>query len=349
MAVLVDILLIVIAFGFIFEISKRYKKMSFFSSLFLMSSIIGTVYDTVGSGGDYDNYRYSFQHLVAGKIPEKEKLFYFVNVVFKNFTDNYAIVYYSYILFINLLIVYIIYKYSKNIELSLLIYIVMAGYSTASNITRQFCAVAIFTYSIKYLIRNEYYKYIIAGMIAFQFHSTAVVAFTIGLLVKVFTKKISENYIMYFIGINSLIVIEPIIRQIAIELLYEGYNNSTFEYGSNILHYVVQLFFVAIYIFSLSKKEIDEDTKLIINIATIASAFTLLSQNMVLYARIATYFNIFNAIAIPNVIIENNYIKERRILFYSIFLVIIIYYAMLTRGGFILESFIMDYFYNIFK
>lgn len=347
MEILVSILLIYLVISIFFNISTRYKKIIFYINVIIFTIITGTVYEKIGGGGDYDNYRNIFNGISSVNIPDKELGFYYLNLFIKKFTNDYFIAFFIFIFIINLLIISFIYRYSKNIELSLIIYVIMAGYIISTNITRQYISIAIYAYSIIYLLEKKYIKYILIGFLAFQFHVTALIPIILSLIVKIFNEKITKNYIIYFLLINSIIIIEPAIREIGIGIFFDIYENGVFFYGSNILHYVVQLAFVVFY--SINIKRINNyKTKFFINLATITSAFTLLSQNMVLYARMALYFNIFNAIAIVNIISENKNVKEKRVIYYCISIGLLIYYVLLTRKAFILESYIIEYLKDFF-
>lgn len=347
MEILVNILLIYLVISVLLNISTRYKKISFYINVIIFTIITGTVYEKIGGGGDYDNYRNMFNGIYSVNIPDKELGFYYLNLFIKNFTDDYSIAFFIFIFIINLLIIGFIYRYSKNIELSLIIYIIMAGYTTSINITRQYIAIAIYTYSIRYLLEKKYLKYIFMGFLAFQFHVTVLIPIILTIIVKIFNEKITKNYIIYFLLINSIIIIEPIIRKIIIDIFFDSYENGMFFYGSNIFHYIVQLAFVVFY--SINIKKINNyKTKLVINLSTITSAFILLSKSSVLYARIALYFNIFNAIAIVNIISENKNVKEKRVIYYCISIGLLIYYVLLTRKVFILESYIIEYLKDFF-
>ena len=343
MDILVSLLIIYLIINILFKLSSRSKKISFYIDVFILTVITGTLYERLGGGGDYDNYRNGFNNILTSVVPDKELGFYYLNLFIKRFTDEYSVTFFIFTLIINFLVLKIIYKYSKNIEFSLLMYVIMGGYITATNITRQFIALAIYVYSIQYLVDKKYIKYLIFGLIAYQFHTTAIVVVLLSLLIRIFNEKISKYYFMFFLIINITIVIEPIIRQIGMDLFYEGYENGTFFYGSNILHYLVQVAFVLFYMINIKKLSCDK-TKFFINLATMASAFTLLSRNMVLYARFASYFSIFHVLATVNVMSEIKSKEEYRLLYYCICVGLGVYYIMLTSKSFTLESHIIDYF-----
>lgn len=347
MEILIVLLIIYLMLGSIFNWDIKDKKICFCLNLLLLSIITGSFYDRVGSGSDYDNYRNIFNNISIENLPDKEIAFYYLNLMIKFFTDNFSIAFLCFMFITNFFILVFIYRYSKNIDMSLLMYVIMGGYVTSTNITRQFLALAIITYSVRYLIEKKYWMYILFSLVVIQFHTTALIPIFIFFLVSFFNERLYKNYLLYFICINALILIEPLIRKIGLELFYENYTDGFFNYGSNILHYIVQLAFIGFYIVNLKKIEC-KNTKLFINLATVTSAFTLLSRNMVLYARFAPYFNIFHVVAVANIVFSNRNIKEKRLFYYLIFIGLLIYYVLLTRKSLVFESIIVDYFRNMF-
>ncbi|MBS3200929.1 EpsG family protein [Turicibacter bilis] len=346
MEILFSLLLVYLILASVFNFSNKYPKMSFFLNLLLLSIITGSVYEKIGGGGDYDNYRNIFNSISLEKFPDKEIFFYYLNLLIKSFTDNFSIAFLCFMFIINFFILAFIYKYSKNIDMSLLMYVIMGGYITSTNITRQFIAIALVTYSIRYLIEKKYVMYILFCVLSVSFHTTAIIPIFTNFLISIFNEKIYKNYIIYFIFINCMIIVEPLIRKIGIEMFYENYSDGYFNYGSNILHYVVQLAFIGFYIINLRKVRC-ANIKLFINLATMASMFTLMSRNMVLYARFASYFNIFHVVAMVNILFYNRNIKEKRLFYYLIFIGLLVYYVLLTRKAFVFESSIVDYFRNL--
>lgn len=348
METLIGLLILYLTLGSILNWNIKNKKISFCLNLLLLSIITGSFYERIGGGGDYDNYRNIFNSISLENLPDKEIFFYYLNLLIKSFTDNFSIAFLCFMFIINFFILSFIYKYSKNIDMSLLMYVIMGGYITSTNITRQFIAIAIVTYSISYLIQKKYLTYIIFSIIAYSFHTTALAPILINFLINIFNEKIYKNYIIYFISINFLTIVEPLIRKIGIDIFYGNYEDGFFDYGSNILHYIVQLAFIGFYIVNLKKIEC-KNIKLFINLATMSSMFTLMSRSMVLYARFASYFNIFHVVAMVNIVFYNRNIKEKRLFYYLIFTGLLVYYVLLTRKGLVLESSIVDYFRNLYE
>lgn len=343
MELLVSLLLIYLVISLFIRLSKINKKISFYLNLIIMTITIGTIYEKIPSGGDFDVNRIGFNNVLSEPIPEKEVLFHFLKLSIRLITDNFYIAFFIFILIINYLILKMIYEYSNNIEASLIVYVIIGGYVMATNITRQFIAISIYFYSIKYLLKNKYLKYILLNIIALGFHNTSIIASLITLIIKRYNQRLFKYYNLYFIFINLIIFIEPIIRDIGINIFYDSYSDGSFFYGSSILHYIVQLALVIFYM--INKDNIKSDTnKFFVNLAMISLGFNLLAVKMVMYSRFAAYFNIFNPIVLVNIIENNKSLKEKRIFIYLVFILLITYYLLLTRKSFIFESHVVDFF-----
>lgn len=346
---LVVILILYLCFNMGIDFSKRFRKCSFVTYLIIITLILGTFYENPGLGGDYDNYRNIFIYLNPTNIPSDEYGFHFLNVIIKTYTDNFNIAFFIFMFIINFFILKTIYDNSKNVEFSILIYVMIGGYISAANIIRQFIAASIYFYSVKYLINKKYLIFILGAFIAFTFHTTVAVVVVITVIIYFFTDKLNKYYNIYFIVINSLIIIEPIIRKFGIEVIDKGYTESSFSYGSSIFHYLIQLIFIIFYY--INKENITSfKDKLYMNLAMISLGFMLLSNNMVLYARFSSYFNLFNILLMPTTFLSVKNIKENRIYIYIFILVCSGYFLLVTTKGINAYSgnHITDFFKNIF-
>lgn len=345
MFLLCNILLIYLLASMFIEFSKRYKKLSFFINWIFFSVITGSVYEAINGGGDYDNYRYFFKGIENAKKTDYDIGFYYLNLIIKQFTDNFHIAFIIFMLIINFFILITIYKFSENIELSLLMYVILGGYITASNITRQYLAASLYFFSIQFLLKKKYILYVYISLIAYSFHSTVLIPIILTVLIYKYSSLLKRYYLIYFFIINSLVIIEPIIRKIGVDFVDNGYSSNTFNYGSSILHYLVQLIFITFYYFNRDRIE-DEVDIFFINMAMLCLGFTLLSSKMVLYARIASYFNTFNLLGTVNIIYKCKNIKEKRIFAYFCLVGLIGYYFLLTSKGLFTSNYIIDYFKN---
>ena len=110
-----------------------------------------------------------------------------------------------YIIFLGTIILvpifYTIWKYSVNPILGISVYYAM-GFLTSTSIYRQWIAIAILTYSIKYIENRKLWKFLITVFIAFLFHRTAV---TFVIAYFVYGIKIDGKILVGSLGIGMLL------------------------------------------------------------------------------------------------------------------------------------------------
>jgi hypothetical protein len=235
--------------------------------------------------------------------------------------------------FITLLLIFrTIHKYSSRIELSLFLFISMYFYFSSFNIVRQYLAVAIVFYSIKYLLNQEFKKYLCCILLATTFHTTAI-------FVLVFYKFFRKNFtiVHYLIGMILSFCLLPLILPMinlvgSIYNKYEGYSTS-FNYGSSSLGL---LLIGSIFLFAILHKdklvELNKNNLIYINATFLALILQILGTDYVLISRIGTYFYIFTILLIPDFLLLFN--KYIRVTIYIGLLLIFFFYfdIQLIRG-----------------
>lgn len=323
-------IIIIILFLKMVNFSKKIRGMSFAFYLIFLSIILSSFYIKIDTavGADWHLYRMGFESNISITNLSDEVALDYLNIFIRTFTKKYFIAFSIYMFIINFFVLKGIYNYSKNIEFSIIIYICISIFTIALNITRQCFAVSIFFFSTIFLFEKKYFYFIIFFFIMFQFHQSIVVPALIILFVIKFNDYIYNRYFSFIILLQSLFLIEPIIQKIGVSLFYEDYLNNSFTYGSNILHYIVQISICLFYY--LNKKYIYNRTqKIMIIFSSFGTLFTLLGLKMVLYNRIALYFTIFHIVNITNIL--NNYpFKFRRLISY-ILLILFIGYLFLVN------------------
>ena len=169
------------------------------------------------------------------------------------------------ILFINQLIVCsIIYKmaYDRRNQISMpmmmLVYFTVF-YSMTLNIARQALAIAIIFYSVKYMENKKYIKTILLFLLAFQFHTSAIFALFLYIIIYINQKKINyktRRIIIFIIVILLLLIIisyEPILYYMTYDLQiipHKFYNYLNSHYANESMDMsLIELAFKGIWIF----------------------------------------------------------------------------------------------------
>lgn len=181
---------------------KKLKKL-LFSFCFLPTWLImGLRY---GVGADYFSYNEIFENVGKNYFSYYyyiEKGYLFLNVLIHKFSSDSMYLF----LVTSFLIVYFfmkkIWESSEDIILSMILFLTLGYYFNAMNAVRQFMAIAISFYAIKYVKKEEWLKFFLSVAIAALFHNA--VWMLIPLYVAVILLKEKTFYIMSTIGFASV-------------------------------------------------------------------------------------------------------------------------------------------------
>lgn len=153
------------------------------------------LYDVLLGNNDY------FLH----NILRVEFGFKILNSFFKMFVSHVEILY----LFCNFFILTIVYIFfkgkSQNFFKLLLPYFIFVFITTQVAIIRQAMAIAIFFYSVKYIIDGKFIKYFLGTLIGFLFHRSALI---LSLLYFVVRKEYSTKILIIMLSVGMLLFLQ---------------------------------------------------------------------------------------------------------------------------------------------
>lgn len=184
------LLLVVVFFGFLYQKFQRVRGLSnFINAILLLILILFAGLRNSSVGTDTNNYIGSFYfHHSEGnifKIQSSVEIGYlFLERLVQQITNQYWVL----LTVIALIVIYFYYKtiikLSDNIPLSLFVFITLGNYLFFFNGARQGIAAAIFSFSIIYLLQNNFKKYLFWIGIAFLFHKTVIITLPMYFLLK---------------------------------------------------------------------------------------------------------------------------------------------------------------------
>lgn len=94
-------------------------------------------------------------------------------------------------------------RYTKNLALSWIIFISFGTFFLGSlNLVKQYVAIAIFAYSIKYIVNRQAMKYVFTILFASSFHFSALFLLPIYLIYRQFSIK---HYVLILLGFSAFI------------------------------------------------------------------------------------------------------------------------------------------------
>lgn len=192
-----------------------------------------------------------------------------------------------------------IYRESKIIWLSIFLFITLGFFTNSFNIIRQMFAMSIITISYKYLVNNNFKRFIVTVLIASCFHNTALIFIPIYLF-KNFNLNI-KNYLMHVL-MSVILYFEG---DKIINFALSNFSSVSYEIKSNGGMFML-IFLILIYVFTLihKKEALNQNPNLVIlyNICLSSIFMQILALKFSLFIRVGLYFSMFFIILIPEVI-----------------------------------------------
>lgn len=222
----------------------------------------------------------------------------------------------------------VIFKYSRAYELSFFLFITMYFYYDSFNLVRQFIAIGITFYAIKYIFSKEFYKYLFMIIISFLFHQSAIIMIPFYFILQI--KIPNKVYgIILSVGIIGCFCINKVLMMIfTIIPRYQKYASGELSKllseGSHWIH-ALTLFLLFIVIFLFKEKLVNKDEKnnIYINALFFSVILQILGIKSVLFSRVVYYLSIYSVLLIPN-FLDIIYIKKRGVAYLTI---IVIYFV----------------------
>ena len=333
MLIYIILIILTIIFGMIFE--KNNKKLYSIIMIILFTLIAGLRNYTIGN--DTQPYFHSFNNfLVYGydsfSISRFEKGYILLNLIVGIFTDNFTIMLTICALIINIFICNFIRKNSKSMCMSFLLFFFCRFFFSEMNIVRQYIALGIFLYSIKYIENKRMLKYLLYICIAAAFHYSVIFMIPLYYLYDI---KLDKKKIIYMSLITLLVnyVFYDILMKLTNVLgIYQGY--VTEFYGSNKIGSIIVFFmYFIVYIFLLyitKHKKVMKKDNFLYNCSFILVLVSFLAIKLSVLSRITEYLSILMIVQIPNFIGYIESPKKRLVLYMGVIFCFICYCVVIT-------------------
>lgn len=200
---------------------------------------------------------------------------------------------------------YFIYKYSKHPWLSFYIFISMGFYGSSFNVLRQYIAMGIVLFSIKYVKERKIKEFLIVLLCAVMFHKTAI-CFII--VYPIYNIKVERAHLIW-IGLISLILGLTSKFLITSILSFTSYSKYFSKIGAGLGNgsgdgnlMLLILVITSAVIFRDELDKIDENSNLWINMMIIAMFINIFALQLAIFERLMRYFMLSIIILIPNTI-----------------------------------------------
>lgn len=306
------------------------------SVVFLLLSLISG-FRTVGT--DLTLYNPYFETINLYSFKETwldfEIGYYYLNRIIASFTGNFQFV----LLLTSIITIYLINKtlkdYSSSYILSIFLFITLYLYFKSFNNIRQYLAIAITFYSLRYIIERKFWKYFFVVVSASLFHISSLI-----LLPFYWVSRFNFSKITYLFFIIISIVLSLLANNIilSISILFPkfSYYINYSQDGASVNSVILILSFIILFIVLFKDKIIknNENALIYINMVVFALFFNILVYGNFIFNRIAEYFYIYTLLIVPDCIkVLNKYLK---IVFYIYFIPLLIsyfYYQLLNNNA----------------
>lgn len=310
-------------------------------------------------GTDYSAYVNSYYSIGLNNLYEGEKAWlmqspsFFVLCKFLYFfTDNYVVMF-AVVGFITLFFFYkSIHDISINWWLSLYLFLCFCLYYQAFNQIRQMMAIAIISYSYRYLIEDDFKKFLIAIIIAASFHLSAVIFFVAWFVRK---RRMNLKHLTIYIAIGVVLFlffskIQDVFSFLGYVQTYAADKNFSESFGlSTVLNFGVRLLmFVFCLLFYKETVKRAPYAVVYYNIAALCTVLQVGAMMFNIFGRGTTYFYLAYLFLIPEVLktISDHFdslgkwlVYTMTIIFFAIYFVVYYFSPAGAEGaGYILYS-----------
>lgn len=282
------------------------KKIAFIAT-FLFLTFFSVIRDDCGC--DYNSYIYHIVSIQNGNPNYMEIGFQYLVKILMYFSPNPRIVIIVLGILTNYFFLKAIWDQSDNRLLSVFIFLTWGYYFLAFNTIRNFFALSVALYSIKYLNSKKYITFTLLILFASLFHKSALICIPIYLLARHdFGLK---GYLFLTLSILILLIFKDYLRNLTF-LIYPEYLGSVYDDSSisflNIIKSVSVLLLASLYYNKIKK---DTISKFYMNLNVLALVFYIGMYWTPEASRIGFYMNATIIILIPRIIqlmnVENRY------------------------------------------
>lgn len=224
-------------------------------------------------------------------------------------------------------------QYSKNPCSSLIIFVLLGYYGQTMNVIRNYLAIVILLFSIRYLEEKKYFKFLAVVLIAFLLHRSAI-TFLLMLCCMYFAANSNRVKIYRGAIIAAMLILAMFAEQVAGRFirLYYGYDaHLDTSWGINKMLFVLLFLYVFILIFSNKEFWSEKRHVLFVNALGIAMLVQVVAPYYETVGRIRIYFEIFLIILIPNLIESQKNYRQKILLKGLVYFVLIAFYFTLLR------------------
>lgn len=293
---------------------SKNKILSYFLLIISLSTLWVVAAFRFNVGSDFNSYYYYLQKLKIGSIDfnfTEYGLIILAKIISVFTTEGQYLIGVT-----SLIIIFLIFltikKYSRYPEISILLLCGLGFYFTSLNIVRQYIALAIVFYAVKFLLEKQNKKFVIYVIFASLFHITALNSLLF-LLIYNLKKSNLKNRLIISVSFITLLIFYEFFLDLVLIGSYSEYSSTRFiTEGANLIFFIIYIsIFLVLNLFKEELKASDANNEFFLLMIFVGALISLLSTNSLILMRIAEYYTIFNIIVLANFIeiIRSKYLR----------------------------------------
>jgi hypothetical protein len=276
--------------------AKLFHLFAFFSAipLFCVAAF------RYGIGTDYFSYINEFERVIRGEWSYFEPGFWLINKLVACVTTNSVWIFIISAFIFSYFTFHAIYEQSVNPAFSILLLVITTHYFIYINQMRQYLAIAIFLYSIKYIQKRRLLHYIILILLAATLHKSILIVIPL-----YFVQYLRLNWKFVFPLIGGIWALSPFLKSIfqflVLHTSYGRFYQTEYNNGKGSLFYIIECIIILIFEYwalSISKQQ-KPLYDFYINCQILAVLFAAFFGFIPLLDRVMNIFTFVQLISLP--------------------------------------------------
>lgn len=280
---------------------KLHYYLYFLLAFFPLFFVAAVRYDV---GTDYFyTYVPNFLKILKGEEPYSEWGFNQLNKFIQLFTDNPQWLFVVTGLIYSFVLIQTIVRYSENVSISVLVVLFSCIFFVFLNNMRQSISVILFLRAFPYIVKGEFFKYLICVLLGCIFHFSAVIMIIPCVFANL--KIVRKNFALFAIAITVLLpVLCKVMEIVLMNTKYEYFFVSHFNDGNvttvNIVYHFA--FFVLSYIILGNRIMKDKKAFVLLFMQFLAfwvSCISIFIRISEMISRLTVYFQVYQILLVP--------------------------------------------------
>lgn len=324
-------------------IKNKNVSLFFWGSAILVASLVSGL--RYGVGTDFFSYEQWFRHFLTYPINWNNYQDISFTILIKSlqlFTDNPQLLFLVSAFMTNLLVMLFIKKNTDLYDLGFFLFITLYFYYSSLNIMRQWIAISIFLYSLKYAFDKKIIKYFLLVLLASTFHASALLMLPIYYIfrLKVNIINIFVIFIISFIiafNFNAIIIKLATLLPFLNADRYIAYFDSSFATsgGGGWAYSIILVTIFISMVFCRNKYELNikYGNKHLI-LLVFATVFSFFAPSSMIFSRVQLFLMPIAIICIPNLVkIQKPKVRVLLTTFIILIGTLYMYRTLLINGG----------------